>query len=108
MTSTKIHVALMVLIASGIAVLGFIRVHDRHQVIRVGYELSDAQNKLRELKEEQSRLRLEESFLASPERIESLALSLGMIRPTPDQLRVVRSQKSVALGQAKKKSGVDE
>ncbi len=106
--SSRIHVAIMVLIASAIAVVGFIRVHDRHQVIRVGYKLSDAQNKLRELREEQSRLRLEESFLASPERIEGLALSLGMIRPMPDQLRIIRAPKSLTLSKTKRVQGSDE
>ena len=95
--NTRIHVALLLLAAFGLCTLGLIRVHDRYQVIRVGYKLSEARSEFRELQEEQSRLRLEESFLASPERIEKLAFSLGMIRPTPDQLRIIPLNRPVAL-----------
>lgn len=76
--------------------LGLLRVHRRHQVIRVGYELSDRRTELRVLQEEANRLRLEESVLTNPGRIERLATSFGMIRPTPDQLRVIASDKTVA------------
>ena len=76
--------------------LGLFRVHRRHQVIRIGYELSDRRAELRVLQEEQNRLRLEESVLTNPGRIERIATSLGMIRPTPDQLRIIPSDKTVA------------
>lgn len=96
MRPTRIYVALLVLGAVAIGSMGMVRVHQRHQVIRVGYALSEARNELRDLQEEQSRLRLEESFLASPERIEKLAFSLGMIRATPDQMRIVSPETSLA------------
>lgn len=76
--------------------LALFRVHRRHQVVRIGYELSTARVELRGLQEEQNRLSLEESVLTNPGRIERLASALGMIRPTPDQLRVITSDKSVA------------
>jgi cell division protein FtsL len=65
-------------------------------VIRTGYELNVARAQLRVLQEEQNRLGLEESVLTNPGRIERLASALGMIRPTPDQLRVIPSDNSVA------------
>lgn len=86
----------MVLVALTILALGLFRVHRRHQVIRIGYELSVARSELSALQEEQNRLRLEESVLTNPGRIERLASGLGMIRPTPDQLRVIGGDDSVA------------
>ena len=79
----------------GLLAIGLFRVHRQHQVIRTGYELSEAREELRDLEEEQNRLSLEESVLTNPGRIERLANSLGMIRPTPEQLRVIDSDKPV-------------
>lgn len=94
--NSRVKVACLVLAAMAILALGLFRVHRRHQVIRIGYELNEARTELRSLQEEQNRLRLEESVLTNPGRIERLANSLGMIRPTPDQLRIIESDKSVA------------
>jgi cell division protein FtsL len=51
----------------------------------------------RELEEEARRLRLERSLLRSPDRVEKLAREkLGMIRPDPVRIRVVRTATEVA------------
>lgn len=96
-TNARVKAVCLTLIAMGILALVLVRVHQRHQVIRIGYELSEARTKLRGLQNEQNRLRLEESVLTNPGRIETLATSLGMIRPTPDQLRIVLGDDSVAM-----------
>ncbi len=96
-TNSRVKAVCLVLVAMGILALMLVRVNHRHQVIRIGYELSQSRTELRELQEEQNRLRLEESVLTNPGRIETLANSLGMIRPTPDQLRIVLDDDSVAM-----------
>jgi cell division protein FtsL len=87
----------MVLLSIGGLALGLYRVEQQHQIIRLGYELNEARTTLRHLQEEENRLRLEESVLTNPGRIENLAGSLGMVRPGPDQLRVVKQRASVAV-----------
>jgi cell division protein FtsL len=79
----------MVLFSMLVLALALVRVHRRHQVIRIGYELSEQRAELRALQEKQKRLRLEQSVLTNPERIEKLAKSLGMIRPKPDQIEFI-------------------
>ncbi len=93
----RVKPALLVLAAMTLLAVGLHRVHRRHQVVRVGYELSEARAELRELQEERNRLRLEESVLTNPARIERLANALGMVRPAPSQLRVISKSSSVAL-----------
>tara|TARA_R110002096_G_scaffold16898_1_gene57578 strand:+ start:20499 stop:20801 length:303 start_codon:yes stop_codon:yes gene_type:complete len=96
-TTPRVRAALLVLFATALLAIGLHRVHQRHQVVRVGYELSEARGELRKLDEERNRLSLEESVLTSPGRIERIAASLGMVRPTPNQLRIIPSKNSVAL-----------
>lgn len=95
--SARIKAIVLVLAAMGILTLCILRVHKRHQVIRTGYALSESRETLRKLREESNRLRLEESILTSPARIEELARALGMMHPTPEQLRIVRDEPSVAV-----------
>ncbi len=92
----RVRAACLVLGALAILAVGLFRVHRQHQVIRVGYELNEARVELRALEEETNRLRLEESVLTNPGRIERLATGMGMIRPTPDQLRIIEVDNSVA------------
>lgn len=94
--NSRVKAACLALCAMAILALGLFRVHRRHQVIRTGYELNEARTELRTLQEELNRLSLEVSVLTNPGRIERLAKSLGMIRPTPDQLRIIESDNSVA------------
>ncbi|MCP4447496.1 MAG: cell division protein FtsL [Myxococcales bacterium] len=96
-TTPRVRAALLVLAAAALLGVGLHLVHRRHQVVRVGYQLSEARAELRQLQEERNRLRLEESVLTNPARIERLATSLGMLRPAPNQLRVIPSKNSVAL-----------
>ncbi len=63
----------------------------RTRVIRAGYALSERMDEIRALEQENRQLRLELSLLKSPERIERLAREqLGLVRPDPQKMRVVR------------------
>jgi cell division protein FtsL len=66
-------------------------VWSRIQVIRLGYEISHALKAERMLAEENKRLHLEIATLKSYGRIERIAVEdLGMTKPRPDQVIVVR------------------
>jgi cell division protein FtsL len=86
----------LVLFAMGLLTLCLTRVYRQHQIIRAGYELSEARSTLRKLDEENNRLKVEENMLTDPGRIEALANGLGMVRPAPEQLRVITTNKPVA------------
>ena len=57
------------------------------EVLRTGYRIDELDRRLHALQEEERRLRLESSYLASPERIEERAKAeLGMQPPAVEQL----------------------
>jgi cell division protein FtsL len=63
------------------------------QVIRTGYRINELERVLDDMGQRERRLRLEASYLSSPLRIESRAISeLGMIEPQPEQLIYVESR----------------
>ena len=77
-------VALLVL-PLGVGLLADIWIH--LGVIQTGYRLNELERTLSGLERQERRLRLEASYLASPQRIERLALEeLGMAEPVPEQL----------------------
>lgn len=82
-------VAGLFILAALLTGLGVQHVSHRRDHVRLGYELSSASAELRRVSEENRRLRLEKSVLTDPDRIERLAASLGMVRPSTDQIRVV-------------------
>jgi len=66
-------------------------VWSRIQVIRLGYEISDALKKERGLTEANKKFRLEIATLKSYARIEKIAIEeLRMAKPKPDQVIVIR------------------
>lgn len=85
----RLTIAGLVALAVLITALGLRRVAHRREVVRLGYELSSITAELRRLDEEARRLRLEKSVLTGPARIERLATGMGMVRPAPEQIRVV-------------------
>jgi cell division protein FtsL len=87
--STRAAALFIVLAAFGLIALGCTRVHQQHQIIKLGYELREAQRELQEKQEEHRRLSLEFAVLTNPARLEQLASSLGMVRPGPEQLREI-------------------
>jgi cell division protein FtsL len=66
-------------------------VWSRIQVIQLGYEISNALREGRGLTEASKKLRVEIAALKSYARIERIAMEeLGMAKPRPDQVIVVR------------------
>lgn len=99
---TKTGVACIALVAAAAMAIGITHVARRHQAVRAGYELSKTTSELRKLQEENRRLRLEKSVLTNPQRIERLAIALGMRHPEAGQVRVVRPQRHAARTKPKR------
>jgi cell division protein FtsL len=85
----RVTIAAMVAFAVVVTSLALLRVASRHEIVRLGYELSRETDRLDRLRETNRRLELERSTLVAPERIRGLATSLGMVPVPPDQIRVV-------------------
>jgi cell division protein FtsL len=83
--------ALLMIVAAALAALGALRVRSQHELLRLGYELTEATAELREKREENRRLRLELSVLTAPDRIERLAEGMGLTPPEPGQIREATS-----------------
>jgi cell division protein FtsL len=79
----------LILVAAALIALGTLRVNRQHQLVRLGYELSEATAELRQKREENRRLRLELSVLTAPERIERLAEDMGLRPPAAGQVRAL-------------------
>lgn len=64
------------------------------QVIQTGYRVNKLERSLEELAQQERRLRLEASYLSSPQRVEARAIEeLGMIEPRPGQLIFVEAER---------------
>ena len=69
-----------------VLLLSFVYIWSRVNVVKYGYDISQANNQRTVLMEKSRRLRLEETRLRSPERIEKVALGeLGLIYPAGAQ-----------------------
>jgi cell division protein FtsL len=61
------------------------------KIMRLGYQIDALEREKREMERENRSLRIEASSLTSPARIEELAIKrLGMIRPSEDQIVIVK------------------
>lgn len=87
----------MVAITTFITFICVVRVSARHEVLRLGSELSKTAEKVRVLREQNRALSLERATLTSPDRIRKLATDLGMTTVAPDRIRVVAPAKVSAL-----------
>jgi cell division protein FtsL len=94
-------IALMVAIAALCTTLAIARVHARHQLVALGYDLSRAGERVRELREARRKLEVERATLTNPERIRALASELGMVPVPAHRIRVVRTGAGVALAVAR-------
>ena len=57
------------------------------RVIQTGYRINTLESQLEDLAQQERRLRLEASYLSSPQRVEARATEeLGMVEPRPSQL----------------------
>jgi len=79
----------MLAIAIAIGTLGVLRVARRHEVVKLGFELSTKTKRARKLADENRALELERSTLADPRRIRALAAAFGMSSVPPDAIRIV-------------------
>ena len=87
--ASTVLVLMVLFVAVGGAAMAHVSL--RLAVIRLGYAISEKSGERRGLEEDNRKLRLEASLLRSPARIERLAREqLGMERPDPARIRVVR------------------
>jgi len=86
--SVVIALVVAAVLATTIAV---IRVARQHEVLRLGFQLSRASEKVGRLHETHRQLELERATLAAPDRIRRLATQLGMTPVSPDRIRTIRS-----------------
>ena len=86
----------LVIVAAMATAVGVVRVARQHEVLRLGYELSQQSEQVRKLREARRRLALEHATLSTPARIGRLATQLGMTRVAPDRIRVIGRRKVAA------------
>jgi cell division protein FtsL len=79
-----------VFLAAAFAIAIFF-VWSRTEMVRLEYQISRMERQVRDLRQEEQRMRLEVASLRSPQRIEAVASNdLGMSRPKPGQIVIVR------------------
>ena len=89
--STKPLLAAVVMTAMVFMIVGLVHVHRRHQMVKLGYKLSDLNSELATLEEESRRLTLEISMMTEPKRLKDIAHTHGLHLPEPEQIRTVYS-----------------
>ncbi|MGE5184788.1 MAG: cell division protein FtsL [Acidobacteriota bacterium] len=94
--SVRTVVIAMIALACAVVAIGVVRVAREHEVLRLGYQLSQRAGHLRELEEVRRRLELEHATLTAPDRIRRLASELGMATVAPDRIRIVDGHHKVA------------
>lgn len=70
--------------------VGFFYVKARLQALEIGYQIAEAEKRLKAVTRENERMALEAAVLKSPERIGMLAgQSLGLAWPDPSRIRLL-------------------
>jgi cell division protein FtsL len=94
----KAHRGVLILVVTFafITMAALMYVGRRHAVLRYGYQLSRASQRVAALRESNRRLDIELAMLSAPERIRGLATQLGMIPVPPDRIRVVNRASGTA------------
>jgi cell division protein FtsL len=87
--SVRSIIVALVLVACALTGVCVLRVERQHEVLRLGYRLSRANEHVRRLGEQRRQLELELATLTAPDRIRRLATELGMATVAPDRIRVV-------------------
>ena len=87
--SVRMVVITLVTAAALLTAIGVIRVARQHEVLRLGFQLSRASERLGRMHETNRELALELATLAAPDRIRRLATQLGMTPVSPDRIRTV-------------------
>lgn len=89
--TSKSTVLLLVFAFVAVAAAAVAHVSLRLSVVRVGYDIGEAQHKRRALSEDRRQLTTELGMLRNPARVRELAeQQLGMTMPDPAQIRTVR------------------
>jgi cell division protein FtsL len=100
--SVRTVVIALVVAAALATAIAVIRVGRQHEVLRLGFQLSRASERVGRLHETHRELELELATLAAPDRIRRLATQLGMTPVSPDRIRTVHAmhgaQASLAPG----------
>src|SRR6476619_5841962 len=89
--SVRVVVLALVSAAALVTSIGVIRVARQHEVLRLGFELSRASERVGKMHEANRQLQLELATLAAPDRIRRLATQLGMTPVSPDRIRIVHA-----------------
>jgi cell division protein FtsL len=82
-------ITVMVLVTAIATALAVMRVQARHDVVRLGYQLSKENEEVRQLREGERKLELERATLTNPARINTLAAAMGMLPAPAAAIRVV-------------------
>jgi cell division protein FtsL len=93
---TRRRLTLLCTVSVGVTGLGLLHVAEQHQIVRLGYELSQADRELHRQEEQNRRLRLELAHLTRPERIRQLAEALGLVMPSASEFRVLPGDETSA------------
>ncbi|MDP9120651.1 MAG: hypothetical protein M3O15_04670 [Acidobacteriota bacterium] len=80
----ELAVVLIMILSLGGGLLAYTWIH--LEVLHTGYHIDTLERQLRELSQVERQLRLEASYLASPQRVEKRAQEMGMQPPTFEQL----------------------
>jgi cell division protein FtsB len=81
----ELAVVLLVVVSLGGGLLTYTWIH--LEVLAAGYRIVDLERNLRDLSQEERRLRLEAAYLASPQRTEQRAVrDLGLAAPSLEQV----------------------
>jgi cell division protein FtsL len=81
----ELALVLLVVVLLGGGMLAYTWIH--LEALRTGYHIDLLQRQLRDLSQDERQLKLEASYLASPQRIEGRAVhELGMQQPTLEQV----------------------
>lgn len=78
------------LLAAAVITAGFAMLMVRLEVTAEGYRLSNLKIQMRQLNDENQRLRLQEAQLESHQRLRALAVRYHMAPPAPGHVMVVR------------------
>lgn len=88
-----------IVIAACVVALLIVYVGGKVQIVRLGYQIEELEQKKQELERANRSLQIEASSLAAPARIEEIGLKrLGMVRPAKENVVVVKRVAGGAQG----------
>jgi cell division protein FtsL len=89
----------LVLISSFVVLVLMLYVGGKVQIMRLGYQIEELEKQKRDLERMNRSLQIEASSLSAPGRIEEIAINrLGMVRPSKENIVVVKRKTADAAG----------